>query len=81
MPTMHRALAVYDVLTLVFSYWDDDDGNKRDLLNFALCCRDWELPALDVLWRRLPGVIPLIKLFDICELYGCLVSYRAYESS
>lgn len=36
-------------------------GTGRDLVSVALACRAFYEPAMDVVWRDLPGMGPLIK--------------------
>lgn len=41
----------------------DSPGGKRSLSRLARTCRAISGPALDVLWRELDSIIPIIGLF------------------
>jgi hypothetical protein len=58
---MHRALEIPEVLLSMFDevYFGSDRG-KSDTLSLALTCKRFQEPALDVLWRLLPTIFPLI---------------------
>lgn len=38
------------------------------LRNYALVCRAFNSPALDILWRHMDGLGPLLKLHPSCEV-------------
>ena len=72
MTSQHRRY-VQDILYDVFPYLDPDlyvdveaSGARRALLASAITSRDFEGPALDILWRSLPSPRPLALL--LCTL-------------
>lgn len=73
----HRALAIADILHNIFKHavpigwdWTDEahDEYRYDLLRFALCCRAFAAPALDVLWQHMPSIDPLLHLLPLRQV-------------
>lgn len=51
--------------------------SRHDLLNAVLVCRVFVSPALDVLWRELDDLLPVMQLFTEshdCETEGLNMS-------
>lgn len=67
---MHPVLLIDEILEHILeqcSDWSEKDY-RRTLSQVARCCRAWQDPALDRLWSRLDGIMPLVRL-----LPGCLM--------
>lgn len=61
---MHRCLHILEILEGIF----DNVGNtatRSTLFNIALTCRVFYEPAIDVLWRSLPDLMPLANLLSM----------------
>lgn len=85
MSSCHRALQTCDVIHEVFSWLtpgprydemtpEEEDGRRNarhDLLNVVLVCRAFASPALDVLWRELDDLLPVMQL--LTESHDCEV--------
>lgn len=56
---MHRALEIPELIHAIASSTDDDDGRTR--LAFALTCRAFLEPAIDLLWVSQDGLYNLIR--------------------
>lgn len=54
---MHQCLLVHELLQMVAG----SVGDQGSLTNMALACRAFYDPALNVLWSRLDGLLPLLK--------------------
>jgi hypothetical protein len=66
---MHRCLGVLDILHNIFDYVDADKWCRtRWILALALTCRAFEDSALDVLWRSLPNLVPLVRCLPASAL-------------
>ena len=72
-PSPHHSTLVPDVLYDVFEYIYGDivdakgtaasiSASRRTLASAARTCRAFSVPALDILWRRLPGAWPLVRI-------------------
>lgn len=61
---MHPALQNFDIICTICSY-----VHHRSLPALASTCRIFERPALDVLWRNLQSVEPLVKCLP-SDLFG-----------
>ena len=77
-----EALTNEDVLHLIFEHFDLHPGSKtmaqtrKDLLSAAKICKAFSGPALDLLWRVLPSLLPLLLLLPSAEVTnGHYVSY------
>ncbi|KAG1816156.1 uncharacterized protein BJ212DRAFT_1272018 [Suillus subaureus] len=79
---MHPALQILEVIDIISSHTE-----HRSLPALASTCRAFESPALNVLWRDLQSVEPLVKclpsdLFGIdreclvCHSYHMIASFR-----
>jgi hypothetical protein len=76
MPTKtHRALEAMDIIHVILSHLIDDKrpgdrienlllNNANDLLSMAICCKAFEGPSLDLLWREMRSVTPLLRLLS-----------------
>ena len=67
---MHHFLRVPEILSRIFlEVFDPDDARRsypfgsgsRTLVNLALTCKMFSEPALNILWRFLPNLVPLIR--------------------
>jgi hypothetical protein len=61
---MHPALQNFDIICTICLYVHD-----KSLPALASTCRIFERPALDVLWRNLQSVEPLVKCLP-SDLFG-----------
>jgi hypothetical protein len=76
-PPPHRIFFISELILEIFEWLavdresiEDQWGSERDvptsaraaLASLARCCKTFNWPATDILWRRLPAVGPLIKL-------------------
>lgn len=52
---MHHCLCIQEVVHNIACH-----GTGRDLVSMALACRAFYEPAMDNMWRDLPGMGPLI---------------------
>ncbi|KAH9479398.1 hypothetical protein JR316_0007988 [Psilocybe cubensis] len=57
---MHPALSIDEILCRIFYFCSEYD--QRSLLFAAQTCKAWTDPALDLLWRRLHSLGPLLLL-------------------
>jgi len=55
---MHSCLYITEILSIIFTSLD-----RVHLPVVARICRAWEKPALDVLWKSMEDLLPLIDLF------------------
>ena len=62
---MHHCLEVQEILTLILEFAYETAGQRKRrsaVLALALTCQAfWHVPALKLLWGRLPSLCPLIK--------------------
>lgn len=56
---MHNCLYISEILQLIFQY--ASESSKSPLVALACTCRLFSEPALDLLWREIDNVSPLIK--------------------
>lgn len=56
---MHRCLCISEILREIFEYCAL--SNLSPLAHLARTCRLFREPALDILWRELDDVSPLMK--------------------
>lgn len=66
---MHRSLLIHEIVERIAAHLYklgglQDDSHLSSVLNFALTCRAFCDPALDVLWRSLDGPYPLAFIFQ-----------------
>ena len=63
---MHRCLAVYDVVLAIFDQLADDedlsDAEAAVLAALAITCKAFQEPALDLLWRSMRALEPVVRL-------------------
>jgi hypothetical protein len=58
---MHRCLFITEILYLIFEeIWSGAEQRHKTLATMARCCRAFEAPALDVLWRAQDSLEPLL---------------------
>lgn len=58
---MHHCLGVLDIVRNVFQLVYDESGNgPKNVAVLAITCRAFKDPALDVLWRTMLTLAPLI---------------------
>ena len=55
---MHSCLYITEILSIIFA-----SLHRSHLPVVARICRAWEKPALDVLWKSMDDLLPLIDLF------------------
>jgi hypothetical protein len=55
---MHSCLYITEILAIIFTSFD-----RVHLPVAARICRAWEKPALDVLWKSMDDLLPLVDLF------------------
>jgi hypothetical protein len=53
----HRALAVTEILNIIFSF-----GTQASNVSNVLVCRGWREPALDNVWREVDDIYYLLQL-------------------
>ena len=69
-----EALKNQDILGLIFQHFDHQPGlptvaqNRKNLLSAAKTCKAFLEPALDLLWRVLPSLLPLLLLLPSAEV-------------
>jgi hypothetical protein len=69
-----EALRDEDFLGLIFQHFDLQPGSptvaqsRKDLFSAAKTCKAFVEPALDLLWRILPSIIPLLLLLPSAEV-------------
>lgn len=75
---MHRCLNVDEIVRLI-AHELVAAGRGAAAVALARCCKIFEDPTLDVLWRRQSQFIPLLKTLpeDIWGRDGCDVSMAA----
>jgi hypothetical protein len=61
MTPAHHALTVPDVVREIISKLAEED-NKQDLFSAAQCCKAFTNPSLDMLWRNMTSIVPLLNL-------------------
>ncbi|TFK69866.1 hypothetical protein BDN72DRAFT_583629 [Pluteus cervinus] len=61
-PRTHRCLYVAELLSNIvdFAFADQDNGGLA-LASLASTSKSFHVPAVDVLWRALPNIVPLLK--------------------
>lgn len=71
-----------DILSLIFAHFDlveDPMVYRKSLYWAALTCKAFTEPALDVLWRSMNSLIPLLKLLP--KLFLIEDEYVCFQSS
>ena len=58
---MHRCFEVLEILNHILDFVLQSEGGQKSLAALAISCRTFQDPALDVLWRRLPCIGPLVR--------------------
>jgi hypothetical protein len=81
---MHSCLYITEILSIVFTSLD-----CLHLPIAARICHAWENPALDVLWKSMEDVLPLIDLFPrdsrtlclprVCTSHSCGLSLTSQQ--
>lgn len=61
---MHSVLLIDEILEYILEFCSDwpQEEYRQTLACIARCCKAWRDPALDRLWYRLDGVMPLVRL-------------------
>ena len=63
-----------DILSLTFQHFDLEPGSRtvaesrKNLFSVAKTCKAFVEPALDLLWRVLPSLLPLLLLLPSAEI-------------
>jgi hypothetical protein len=65
---MHRALTCHDILVEIFESVAHQAKARRQLAWIARCCKTLSEPALDVLWKELDDLIPLLEILPAFQL-------------
>lgn len=63
--TQHRALTIPDIISEILEKIVEGKGGKRrakSLLSMAHCCLDFRSPSLDMLWKTMDSLDPLLML-------------------
>ncbi|KDQ58323.1 hypothetical protein JAAARDRAFT_192910 [Jaapia argillacea MUCL 33604] len=69
---VHHALRISEIVHEICGHLDPDSSPtwRSDLASMAVCCRSFQEPALEVLWRDMEDVEPLLRLIpDLQMLY------------
>jgi hypothetical protein len=85
-PRMHHCLQIYDILALICEaslyqkyqkYWGNNECvlDRPSLLALLKTCRSFSVPATKLLWRNLPGLVPLMftmpkDLVEVKTVFG-----------
>ena len=65
--SVHKALEIPEILRLVYDCLAQE-GKKRTLTCMAQACRAFTESALNVIWRNLVGVIPLLSVLPVGQV-------------
>ncbi|KAJ7218206.1 hypothetical protein C8J57DRAFT_1395394 [Mycena rebaudengoi] len=70
---MHRCLHILEIVEMICSEFEQPPRNVHPLASFARVCKDFEGPALDVLWKNQTTVMNVVRclpadLFDTVDL-------------
>ena len=60
---MHHCLEITEILVKICEHCENDLPAGRTLLSFALACKYFLEPSLDILWRDQKNLIKLVKTF------------------
>ncbi|KAJ3502366.1 hypothetical protein NLJ89_g8920 [Agrocybe chaxingu] len=55
---------------------DLEPGDKKHMLWAALVCKSFSEPALDILWRQMDSLFPLLKIFPNFMLSGGVYTFQ-----
>jgi len=66
---MHQCLSTLDVLSHIFEYVYTENSGLKDTAALAVTCQAFREPALDILWRSLPSLRPLVRCLPT-DAYG-----------
>lgn len=58
---MHPCLRTPEILSQIFDYVYTAQSGPTDIATLAATCRAFHEPALYILWRYLPSLVPLVK--------------------
>ena len=58
---MHRCFQVLEILSHIFNIVLQSTGGRKSLAALAITCLAFQDLALDVLWRRLLRIDPLVR--------------------
>ena len=69
---MHPCLQIDEILRSIFEFLKEDPQGpqRRTLVNLAITCHTFSLPALAVLWSHLPSLAPVVMCLP-CDAWGC----------
>jgi hypothetical protein len=73
--SVHKALEIPEILGYVYEQLERADM-KGTLASMAQVCRAFTEQALDVLWRKLIGLRPLLSILPITVSGGVMVCHR-----
>jgi hypothetical protein len=74
MTATHKALQIVEISKLVFEYLDHD----RTLSAVAVACKVFKNPALDILWRYMDDLLPLLSILPLKKTFPAIV--RTYST-
>ena len=80
-PSPNHSILVPEILYDIFEYIYEDivdaegaatgvSASRRTLASAACTCKAFCVPALDILWRRLPGAWPLVRIANHTDRHG-----------
>lgn len=71
-----------DLMGQVFKHLDDDlkleSTRKKQLLSAGLTCRSFLDPALDILWRSMHSIMPLLRILPSFQKVNGSSSYVSF---
>jgi hypothetical protein len=76
--SVHKALEIPEILRQVYESLARDD-KKGTLTSMAQACRAFTESALDVIWRNLIGVTPLLSVLPVGHADGAMVCTTVYH--
>lgn len=78
----HLALEIPDIILCILDKLVEDINSQHaDLLSMALSCKAFEGPSLDLRWKTMSSIMPLLKLIPgISKAFGALVPFSAYSA-
>ncbi|KDQ49744.1 hypothetical protein JAAARDRAFT_200577 [Jaapia argillacea MUCL 33604] len=75
---MHKAWNVLEIFEIIATF--AGGGKLANVVSLALTCHDFTEPSLDIVWRILPDIVPLIKCMppDLWETERVQVNLQDY---
>ncbi|KAF8225578.1 hypothetical protein L208DRAFT_420481 [Tricholoma matsutake] len=78
--SVHKALEIPEVLGFVYDELAQEN-KQGTLASMAQVCRQFTEPALDMIWRKLVGLTPLLSVLPgvrCARMIVCTTMYLAY---